>query len=71
LEEAIDRVMELAGVDKERTRVVEYRRQGQLLELFGGMAESRTPTAMLHEWLEQATPRAYFLPATVPPMLLP
>jgi len=71
IEEAIDRVLELAGLDKEQTRVVEYRRLGQLLEIFGGMAESRSPSVQLQEWLEQSTPRAYFLPSTVPPPWLP
>lgn len=66
IEEAIDRVLELSGLDKERTRVVEYRRHGQLFELFTGMAEAKSPAIQIHEWLEQATPRAYFLPLALP-----
>jgi protease IV len=73
VEEAIERVLELAGLDKEKTRVVEFRRLGQLLEIFGGMADSRSPTVQLQEWLEQTAPRAYFLPSMSPPpfFLLP
>jgi protease IV len=71
LEEAIDRVLELANLDKSKTRVIEYRRQGQLIELFSGMAEARHPAAHFQDWLEYTQPRAYFLPAAFPPLVPP
>ena len=61
LEDAIDRAIELAALDQERTKVVEFR---QPLGLFGTLLESRAaarPTVDLATLVQWSTPRAWYL----------
>jgi protease-4 len=66
IEDAIDRAVELAGLDKDRVRVVEYQRPPSLLSVVG-MAQTHDdrPLATI---LELSAPRAYYLASTFPPL---
>jgi protease-4 len=66
VEEAIDRAIEMAGLDKEKTRVVEFERPVTLLDL--GFIQSRQGRYE-GEWLDLATPRAYYLWTMLPPLM--
>jgi protease-4 len=68
IEDAIDRAMELARLDKKQTRVVEYKRTASLLEI-PWLVESRSEAAAVRELLELSTPRAYYLATTLPPLV--
>jgi protease-4 len=68
IEDAIDRAIQLAKLDKAKTRVVEYERTPSLLEI-PWLVESRSETAPLRELFELSTPRAYYLATTLPALL--
>lgn len=69
IEEAIDRALEMAGLDKETTRVVRYQKQVGLLEL-PALAMSRSEQSSdLNMLLELSTPRAYYLATSLPPFV--
>jgi protease IV len=69
LEEAIERVTELAGLDTAEVRVVEFRPPATLLDgLLGGTVRSSRPDSEWQMLLEATTPRAYFLFTSVPPL---
>lgn len=64
LEEAIDRAIELAGLDKKNVNVVEYKRP---LSLFDGlMADAHSRQNELAAFLELTKPRAYYLCTWLP-----
>jgi protease IV len=66
VEDAIDRALELAGLDKENTKVVKFHReQGIFEQLFLG-SESRKQRFDLASLLELATPQAYYLSTWLP-----
>ena len=65
LEKAVDRAIELAGVDRENYRVVEYEPEPTLANLFfGDTAQSRAPD--LSSLLDLASPKAYSLYTWLP-----
>lgn len=65
LDEAIERAIELAGVDREDYRVVRYDRTPTLADLFlGDQIRSRGPD--LSGLLDLASPRAYYLYTWLP-----
>lgn len=67
IEAAIERAIELAGLDEDEVRVVEYRRQPTLADaLFGTSAQAQIwdPRAML----DFATPKAYYIWTSLPSM---
>ncbi len=68
IEDAVDRVMELAGLNKDRTRVVEFERPPSLLEI-PWLATSHESDVALSMLLELNTPQAYYLATTLPPLL--
>jgi protease-4 len=68
LEDAVERAIELAGLDKDKTRVVEYRRTAGLLD-FSWLGESRSTELQLARLLEWNTPQAYYLATTMPALL--
>jgi protease-4 len=68
IEDAIDRAMELADLDKDATRVVQYERPTSLLDFTVPMA-STGGGLDLHTILELNTPQAYYLATTLPPLL--
>lgn len=70
IEESIDRAVSLAGLSKSNVRVVHFERPISLFD-FAGVAH--TPVrGTASEWaqlLDRATPRAYYLASTVPPLM--
>jgi protease-4 len=67
IEAAIDRVVELAGLDKSHTKVVEYKRPFSLFE--GLMAsQSHVRETNLATMLQLASPRAFYLCTWLPPL---
>lgn len=71
LEDAVDRAIELANLDKENVRVVKYKRPDALFDLSGGMASMRSQGgfghgADLQALLELSTPRGYYLVSSLP-----
>jgi len=68
LEDAIDRAVELAGLDVADTKAIEYRRTPTLSEaLFGSTSIKATSEVQL--LLEMSTPRAYMICTWLPPMI--
>ncbi|MHB8971184.1 MAG: signal peptide peptidase SppA [Pirellulaceae bacterium] len=67
IEEAIERASELAGLQKDRVRVVQYRRPASLLDLVG-LVEAAEPDFPLSALLEVSAPRAYYLATSLPPL---
>lgn len=70
IEEAIDRAIELAGLDKDKTRTVQYERLPSLfnLPLLGSSEGRATALAAL---LDLSVPRAYYLATSLPPLVAP
>src|SRR5262245_53769776 len=67
VEEAIDRALELARLDKEKTRVVRYRRPTDLLSVFGSVeARQQTTAFSLPQLFELAAPRGWYLATSLP-----
>lgn len=65
IEAAIDRAVELAGLDKSKTKAIEYKKPFNLLETFTSI-ESSVPSQGLAGLDELATPRAYYLWSSLP-----
>jgi len=68
IEDAIDRAIGLAKLDKEKTRVVELKRPPSFLDI-PGLMEAVQPGGDLASLHDLNTPRAYFLMTTLPPLL--
>lgn len=66
LEEAIKRAAELANIDAEKTRVVEYT---QPVSLFG-LASANEQAMSWEKMIEMTTPKAYYLQSYFPPALM-
>jgi len=68
LEEAVDRAIKLAQLDKDDVRVVKYRREPSLTDVLLGAQVS--PRGFdLAEVLDLTVPRAYYLWSRVPPLV--
>jgi len=67
IEEAIDRAVVLANLNKSKTRVVQYPRPISLFDL--GLIQSRPRSSPLSQLLELGTPRTYYLWSSLPPMM--
>jgi len=65
LEDAIDRVIELARLDPKNVRIVEYRRPVTLPSMLG-LTQARQPGVSIEQILEWSAPRAYYLATTLP-----
>jgi protease-4 len=65
IEEAIDRAIELAGIDKEDTRVVKFQREISFFDILTG-GEVRAPGMSLAELLDLTVPRAYYMCTRLP-----
>lgn len=62
LEDAVDKALELAGLDKDRTTVIEYESPVTLVDLLMGSAPRRSPSeGELGRALSLLAPRAYYL----------
>ena len=68
VEEAIDRAIELAGVDEDDVRVVKYRREPTLADVLMGVRAS-PPALDAAALLEMTVPRAYYLSTRMPPLV--
>jgi protease-4 len=70
IEDAIARCSQLAGVDKDDVRVVEYERLATLADaLTGSLTSSRSSESPLGQLLEGSTPRMYYLFTLLPPLV--
>jgi len=67
IEDAIDRAAELAGLDKEQTKVVKYKRHAGLFD-FGLSAHAASRGPDLAMLLDMTSPRAYYLCTWLPSM---
>lgn len=71
VEDAIDRAIELAGLDKSQTSVVKYKHFGGIFDLMLGarsQARAASPVGELAALLDLASPRAYYLCTWLPPL---
>ena len=68
IEDAIDRAIELAGLDKQETRVVEFRRAGSLLDI-PFLAKTDRRGMDLATLFDLSTPRMYYLATTLPTLM--
>lgn len=68
LEEAISRAVELAGLDADMVRTVEYERPVSLFD-FPGLAQARQPSLDLATLLDLSAPRAYYLATSLPTLI--
>lgn len=65
IEEAVDRAIELAGLNRDDVRVVKYEPELGLLDSLFGM-EARRPALDLTAFLDLTSPRAYYLATRLP-----
>jgi len=68
VEDAVDRAIELAGLDKSQVRVVRYKPETTLMSILSG-SQSRTPSLDVAALLNATTPRAYYLYTWLPAAL--
>ena len=68
IEDAVDRAIELAGLDESDVRVVQYAREPTVGDLFIG-AKAESPKLALAAILEMGAPRAYYLWTRLPPLI--
>jgi protease-4 len=66
VEDAVDRAIELAGLDKNNVKVVKYKAEPRLSDVLFGAESRATRAADLAALLDMATPRAYYLCAWLP-----
>jgi len=69
IEDAIDRVTELAGLDAETTRVVRFERPVGLFDISGIAMSRSADRSQLAALLDLSSPRAYFLSTSLPPFV--
>jgi protease-4 len=65
IEDAVDRALELAGLSKDDTKVVKYKRPVALFDL-GDIGSARSGGGDLAMLFELSTPRAYYISTTLP-----
>lgn len=65
LEDVIDRAVELAQLDPQKVRVVQYQRPVTLSGMLG-MAQAKQSGITLEQLMEWSAPRAYYLATTLP-----
>lgn len=65
VEDAVDRAIELAGLDKQQVRVVKYKPEPTLASILTG-DESRSRQLDLRTLLDMTTPRVYYLHTWLP-----
>jgi protease IV len=66
IEDAIDRAIELASLDKENVQVVRYQRRAGAMELLLFGPQSRKPAIDLSSLVEMTVPKAYYLCTWMP-----
>ena len=66
VEDAIDRALELAKLDKSKTRVIKYKRPSELFDFYG-VAQARQNAGFgLPQLLDLAAPRGWYLATSLP-----
>jgi protease IV len=65
LEDAVDRAIELGGLDKEKVKVVKYKRPAALFDL-GDIGAANAQQSQLGMLFELSQPKAYYLSTTLP-----
>jgi protease-4 len=68
-EQAVERAIELASLDKEKTRVVRYKRPVSLTDFGLGQAPSGSAGFDLAALLDFSAPRAWYLATSLPALL--
>ena len=68
LEDAVDRAIELAGLDPDKVKVVRYKQEAGLGSLLLNSQSSKSQSPDLKALLEMTTPKAYFLASWLPGM---
>ncbi len=66
VEDAIERAVRLAHLDKAQVKVVKYKAEVRLSDLLLGQSRVQQPTLDLAAILEATTPRAYYLCTWLP-----
>jgi protease IV len=66
VEEAIDRAIELAGLDKKETRVIRYERPAALFDFYGVAQARHSASIGLPELLDLSAPRGWYLATSLP-----
>ena len=69
IEDAIDRALEICGLEKETTRVVRYQKQAGLFGLPAITMSANQQSSDLNTLLELSAPRAYYLVTSLPPFI--
>jgi protease-4 len=70
IEDAIERAIELAGLNKDAVRVVEFKKPSALIDAFAAaQARAATTSWDARSLLEMSTPRAYYLATSWPPLV--
>lgn len=69
IEDAIDRAIQLAGLEKDRVRIVKFQRPQLSVVDFLGMAKAERETLDIHSLFELSAPRAYYLATSLPPLV--
>ena len=69
IEDAIDRALELAGLDEEQVRVVKYNKSQTPLETMLNARAASEPPVSLRSLVDLTAPRAYYLWSTLPSLL--
>ena len=69
VEDAIDRALELAKLDKKETRIIRYKRPAALIDFYG-VAEARQSAGFqLPQLLELSAPRGWYLATSLPAII--
>ena len=66
LEDAVDRAIELAGLDGDKVKVVRYKQEAGLGSILLGGQSSKSESLDLKALLEMTTPKAYYLASWLP-----
>jgi protease-4 len=66
LEDAVDRVIEMAGLDPKKVKVVRYKQEASLRSILLSGESSKTESAELKALFEMTTPKAYYLASWLP-----
>lgn len=73
IEDAIERAIEMAGLDQDATRVVKYMAPASLVDLIGlgsvKLGSVKSSGINVETILEFSTPQAYYLASTLPPLV--
>lgn len=69
IEDAIDRAIELAGLDKNKVRIVKFNRPHLSVVDFLGFAQAERETLDVQSLFELSAPRAYYLATSLPPLV--